>query len=242
MNPNIGNQAWSWSFFDRIYCISLAEREDRRDKASLQFAAVGIADRVEFVIVNKHPENPEQGIFESHQRCLKQGLASGAETILVFEDDVFFRGFSADALQAACMHLRTLPHWDMLLLGGITSGSRKTALPALTQIRYRCLAHAYALNRSFAQSLSEKHWDGTPWDEVLRHSQGAFYALHPMCAYQGLESSDNRTFAIDRTRRLLGGLPFIQRASELYQNHKLVLTAVPLSVFIGVAFFLFLNW
>ncbi len=239
MNPHFDREPDSWSFFDKIYCISLQERQDRRQKARQQFADVGIGNRVEFVIVKKHSENPEKGIFESHRQCLVQGLASGAETILVFEDDVFFRGFSDSSLHIACDQLKGFPCWDVLLLGGITSGSRKTSAKNLTKVRYRCLAHAYAINRSFAQTIVGKKWNGTPWDEMFRLSGGAFYALYPMCAFQGTEGSDNRTIAIDRVRRFFGGLPFIQRTNELYQNHKLLLTAVPVTVFVILAAFFF---
>ena len=40
-----------WSFFDKVYCISLVNREDRRIEAREQFARVGLADRVEFLLV-----------------------------------------------------------------------------------------------------------------------------------------------------------------------------------------------
>jgi len=35
-----------WDFFDRLYCISLKQREDRRQSAVEEFAKVGLADRV----------------------------------------------------------------------------------------------------------------------------------------------------------------------------------------------------
>ncbi len=40
-----------WEFFDRIYCISLEEREDRRLAATAQFSRVGLDGKVEFIIV-----------------------------------------------------------------------------------------------------------------------------------------------------------------------------------------------
>ena len=42
-----------WAYFDRVYCISLEERPDRRAEATAQFTAVGLLSRVEFVIVKK---------------------------------------------------------------------------------------------------------------------------------------------------------------------------------------------
>jgi len=72
-----------WEYFDKIYCISLDERTDRRAEAESQFRSVGLGERVEFFFAKKHPHNCEQGLFESHIACIKKGIKSGAETILI---------------------------------------------------------------------------------------------------------------------------------------------------------------
>ena len=217
------NQGRCWDFFDRVYCISLHERLDRRRQAQQEFAGVGLLDRVEFVLVDPHPENREQGIFESHLHCLNRGLAAGAQTILIFEDDVFFRGFSPGALAAACDELAAMPRWDAFFLGCITTGSRRTSGSSLAAINYRCLSHGYGVHRDFADTIARQPWHGTPYDTMLRERCRNYYALYPMCAFQGLSSTDNQTVAIDRLRRLLGGLPFLQRLNEFYQNNRTVL-------------------
>lgn len=224
------NTSDPWAYFDRVYCISIAARNDRRHAAKRQFAAVGLAERVDFVIVDKHPENPEQGIFESHLSCLAKGLATGAKRILIFEDDVFFRNFDPRTLQRACNGLRAVPSWDAFFLGCITNESKRTPSESLVRISYRCLAHAYGLNASFARQLIGTPWNGIPYDEMLRRHQADFFALSPMCAFQGHSRSDNHTVMIDRLRRLCGGLPFIQRMNEFYQNHKRPLLALHLTV------------
>jgi GR25 family glycosyltransferase involved in LPS biosynthesis len=224
------NLSDTWNFFDKIYCISLDVRLDRREQAKQQFAAVGLLGRVEFVIVAKHPENQEQGIFESHMLCLENGLAAGAQHILVFEDDILFRDFDPRALAEACASLNRLKTWNGLFLGCITNGSRKTQTRSLVTIKYRCLAHAYALNAPFAKRIARERWSAIPFDDLLRRSNVDFFALHPMCAFQGLSGTDNQTVAIDRMRRFFGGLPFIQRVNELYQNHKALFLVVHLAV------------
>ncbi len=210
-------------FFDKIYCISLETRADRREQARQQFAKVGLLDRVEFVIVAKHPDNPEQGIFESHLHCLQKSIDAQAETILVFEDDVLFQRYSPRIVGEVSHTLQVLPNWNALFLGCITSGSQKTGQKNLVKITYRCLAHAYALNRPFAQEIVKQKWCDIPFDEVLRRHNRDFYAVYPMCAFQGPASSDNKTMAIDRTRRICGGLLFVQKVNEFYQNHKRIL-------------------
>lgn len=228
----------AWSFFDRIYCISIDQRIDRREQSKKQFADVGLLERVEFVIVAKHPENREKGIFESHICCLRKGLETGAEHILIFEDDVFFQKFDARSLDEACSHLGSSTNWDALFLGCITEGSRKTN-NSLVRIQYRCLAHAYALNRSFAKRITLEKWCGIPYDELLRRIQSHYYALYPMCAFQGRAGTDNQTVVIDRMRRFFGGLPFIQKANEFYQNHKKVLLSINLILLLGLAVLVF---
>ncbi len=231
-----------WNFFDTIYCISVDDRLDRREQVKRQFAAVGLLQRVEFVLVARHPENREQGIFESHMLCLKRALMAGAQHILIFEDDVFFRDFDSRALAEACAHLERLETWNSLFLGGITSGSRQTEVKSLVRIKYRCLSHAYALNAPMARRIVREEWSGIPYDGLLRQKNGDCFAIYPMCAFQGLSESDNQTVAIDRVRRLFGGLPFIQKMNEIYQNHKVLILAAHLAVFLVLGVLAYRLW
>jgi GR25 family glycosyltransferase involved in LPS biosynthesis len=226
----------SWTFFDKIYCISLDTRIDRREQVKKQFAELGFLDRVEFVIVAKHATNQEKGIYQSHMKCLNKGIESGAQHILVFEDDVFFERFDPHALRRTCRYLEKLPTWNALFLGCMIDGSSRTDEKNLKKITHRTLAHAYALNRPFAQTLAQKKWNGTPFDEFLRLHNNDYYAIYPMCAFQGLSGTDNRRVAIDRIRRLLGGLPFIQKVNELYHNHTIPLLSLTVGVILGGAF------
>ena len=200
------------------------------EQARIQFSTVGLLQRVEFVVVTKHPENREKGIFESHMICLEKGLKENARNILIFEDDVFFQHFNDRVLYDACSALDSVGNWNALFLGCITDGSKQVKKKNLAQITYRCLAHAYALNAPFARHIVLQKWSGIPIDELLRRHSERFYALSPMCAFQGLAGSDNQTVVIDRMRRLCGGLPFIQKANEFYQNNKAILAPFSLAV------------
>ncbi|HHD63466.1 MAG TPA: hypothetical protein ENK96_03665, partial [Desulfobulbaceae bacterium] len=155
-----------WDFFDRIYCISLDDRSDRRFQARDQFASINLLDRVEFVLVTRHPLNREQGIFESHIQCLKRGLAAGAKTILIFEDDVFFKNFDHNALTRACRCLHK-KKWNAFFLGCITSGSRRIKKHALAAVTYRCLSHGYAVHHDFAKKIIREKWQNVPYDTML---------------------------------------------------------------------------
>src|SRR5271170_2841888 len=100
-----------WLAFGRIFCISLRNRSDRKAHAESEFRRVALADRVEFMLVDKHPTNSEQGIFESHIACLRAGLDAGAECITVFEDDIVFRRFSLHRLSQAAAFVRQNTDW-----------------------------------------------------------------------------------------------------------------------------------
>ena len=118
-----------WDYFDKIYCISVDERTDRRAEAEAQFAGIDLLDRVEFVVVKKHPIDCEQGIYESHMLCMKKGLDAGAEKILIFEDDVVFYRFDGAILSNCIKFLQKHETWHMLFFGCMVRGSKSMAYP-----------------------------------------------------------------------------------------------------------------
>jgi len=230
-----------WDFFDAIYCITLGSRPDRMEAARAQFALAGLEGRVEFLVVAKDQDNPERGIFGSHQRCLSLGLAAGARHILIFEDDVFFRDCNLQRLSLACRFLQETGDWDAFFLGCLTSGSRPTGRDCVVRIQYRCLTHGYAFNRPFAERIVREPWQGMPIDGLFRTVGGRFFALRPMCAFQSQASSDNKTVWIDRLRNLCGGLARIQQGNELYHNNKKLFLLLHLAVAAAIVLLLFIR-
>jgi hypothetical protein len=210
-----------WEFFDKIYCISLEERTDRREEAKRQFRSVGLLERVEFAIIRKHPTDCEQGIYESHMACIGNGLRAGARTILIFEDDILFERFSPGRLEHCVAFLSSLPEWNLFFLGCLVKGSRRTGCANLLEVRYRSLAHAYAVSRSFAEVLIEKPWQGLAFDELLSSSEKGCYALYPSMAFQSSSRTDNNKYLrLDKFRRLWGGLRRIQKVNEVFHLHR----------------------
>jgi GR25 family glycosyltransferase involved in LPS biosynthesis len=212
--------AQAWNFFDKIYCISVNERTDRRKTARREFAKVGLLNRVEFVLVAKHPVNPEQGIYESHILCMRKALEAGAETILLFEDDIIFHNFSPKKLQDCCAALQPFPDWNALFLGCMVSNIEKTFCKKLIKIRYQCLTHGYALTSTYARHLAQIPWQGIPYDGLLKNENNHFFAMHPMPAFQSNSPTDNQTLHMDRMRRVLGGLQRLQLVNEWFHLHK----------------------
>ncbi|MGD0461151.1 MAG: glycosyltransferase [Tepidisphaeraceae bacterium] len=218
----------AWSGFDRIYCISLAQRADRREKARKEFARIGLTDRVQFVIVDSHPTDSEQGIFESHMSCLRAALAAAAQNIVVFEDDILIRRFSPKVLAGAIRFMKSTAEWHMFFFGCFVRSSKKTPFESVLKILYRCTAHAYVVNRAFAQKLVEIPWQGVAYDDLLCSLQDErFYTCYPAFAFQSGSSTDNHKLqGIDRARRLAGGLYRLQRWNEFSHRHLLTLIVV----------------
>jgi hypothetical protein len=236
----VENKTSSWDFFDRIYCISLEDREDRRQAAAASFATVGLAGKVEFVLVKPHPSNREQGMYESHMTCLRKGLEAGAKNIVVFEDDVIFDRFDARRLRQCTQFLAGHPEWKVLLLGALIRKSRKTTDPCIKKVRYQSLAHAYALHRAYAETLAYQPWQGIIIDTVFRPLTDDIYAVYPMFAFQNDFSSDNekKYLWLERFRRLFGGLERIQKGNEFYQQHKFGMVAMHIVIVLSILIFL----
>jgi len=211
-----------WDYFDKVYCISLDERPDRRVEAQAQFAKVGLGHKVEFVIVPKHPTDCEQGIYESHLSCLAKGIEAGGERILIFEDDILFHRFSPQALHGCIDFLSAQKQWHMLFLGCMVKGSRRTAYPAVRKIRYRSLTHAYVIHRSFAETLVRHAWQKVPYDDYLRDLEDEqMYAAYPSFVFQSNSRSDNeRYLPLDKIRRIFGGLQNLQKRNEFYHRNR----------------------
>ena len=224
-----------WDFFDRIYCISIEERQDRRRAAAAAFSRVGLTGKVEFVIVKRHPSDVEQGMYESHMTCLRKGLEAGAERIVIFEDDVVFARYDPEHFRQCTRFLLEHPDWKVLLLGALIRSSRKTTHPFIQKVGYQSLGHAYAINRSYAESVAYQPWRGIVIDTLFRPLTDHLYAVYPMFAFQNDSASDNDKYpGLERFRRLCGGLERIQKANEFYQRHKWGLISAHIMVLLSV--------
>ena len=220
-----------WEYFDKFYCISIEERADRRADAKVQFEKVGLADKVEFVIVERHPSNREEGIYESHMACIKKGLQAGAKNIVIFEDDILFDRFSPASLKNSVDFLSGIDQWNALFFGCLVSGSRKTGNESVLEIKYRCLAHGYVLNRRFAEGLVNTPWQEIPYDYLLHNFTEGFYAVYPSFAFQSNSLTDNiKKIGLDRFRRLFGGLRRIQKWNEFYHRYRMPVIAAHVMV------------
>ena len=229
-----------WEYFDKIYCISLEERPDRRDEARIQFQKAGLLDYVEFHVVKKHPFDTEKGIYESHMACITNGLLAGANRIVIFEDDVLFDGFSQERLKPCIDFMSATLDWKAFFFGCLVSGTRKTHSRGVLKIKYRCLSHAYVLNRGFAEMLVKKPWQKIAFDSELKSYNDGFYAAFPAFAFQSnLPSAKTNCSGLDRFRRLCGGLQRIQKRNEWYHRHRPVFITLHILVILLIVLWVF---
>lgn len=117
--------------FDKIVCINLSERDDKREKMEEKFENLGISPEwytaVQYGFIPKIVDpivNSQAGHFNksqpyeigaalSHYHVIKQALIEGCESIFVFEDDVRFHKDFEDKQDK---YLDDLPNnWDMIL-------------------------------------------------------------------------------------------------------------------------------
>jgi hypothetical protein len=229
-----------WDYFDKIYCISLQERSDRRKEAETQFGRIGLLDYVEFHIVKKHPNDSEEGIYESHMACIKKGLLAGAGNIVIFEDDILFDGFSREGLQQCIDFMRDTPDWKAFFFGCLVSGSRKTHCKGVLKIKYRSLTHAYVLNRGFAEFLVKKPWQKIAFDSELKSYKDGLYAIFPSFAYQSNSPTGNSKYLrLDKFRRLCGGLQRIQKRNEFYYRNRFMFIVLHVFFVLMIVFWFF---
>lgn len=92
--------------FDKIFCLNLCERPDRRDYMERQFRQLGVLDQITWFEVVKHPHTDfiaasmrngglggtnNGGAFNctrEHYTMIKSSYLKGYDSILILEDDV----------------------------------------------------------------------------------------------------------------------------------------------------------
>ena len=228
----------NWNYFDKIYCISLRERPDRKAQAEAQFEKAKLSGLVEFAIFEKDTADPERGIYQSHFACIQKALEEGADTVLIFEDDILFHNFNPLVLKNGIEFLKASPDWHILFLGCMVKANRRTCYPSVLKVRFRSLTQAYALHRRFAETIEP--WNGIAYDDMLRDLEDDHaYALYPSFAFQSNSLSDNeRYLRLDRFRRLLGGLRPLQRLDEFCHLRRTEIILAHLAAILLLAWFI----
>lgn len=148
-----------FSFFDKIYCISMSEKSLNWRQAEKQLKILDIYDRTQRVQAIEE-ERYWDGCRKSHQLCIKDAKESGAKNILILEDDFVFVSRDMNLLESALDNLEKYD-WELFYLGAVIEEKLKDLEDNL------CLAkvwatHAYAINSNvFEKILAFEGDDGT---------------------------------------------------------------------------------
>ena len=181
---------FDWSFFDRIRCINLITRDDRYQKTQEIFDQLKIP--VEFYRTERHPLSGRQGCFESHVNCITEAYESGAQTCLIFEDDLEISPYiTPEALQEVVNFLQRSPDWEIFYLGTHfewVRGHFTKITPSIVHGGNIC-THAYIVNRPFMEKMAHMNYVGTEIDRLYVYNRNA-YGVYPCFFYQGGSKSD----------------------------------------------------
>lgn len=165
--------------FDRIFCINLKDRPDRRKQAEDEFIKFDVSN-VEFidgVVYNGYKDrrrNACVGNHLAHAECFKRAMESKAKNVLIFEDDVEFFWDKLTVHSIIHSGLQTIHSgWCMLYLGiNMDRFSAHKYNPYLARIDGGFSTHAYAVSHFFFEEFYRVNSD-----EKIHHND-VYYAEH----------------------------------------------------------------
>jgi GR25 family glycosyltransferase involved in LPS biosynthesis len=180
------------NYFPKKYCINLEKRADKWDKSVKEFEKFGLE-------VDRHNAIPHtngaMGCALSHLKLYKLNLDQ--PRILVFEDDVQFRGFTSHVDEA----LRRVPdNWELIYLGGVVFPNEINNNMVFENVfvaKNVVCTHAYGISergmqfviRNYPKYMNER----SPIDEFFRsvvQPRGHSYVIAPMICEQRAGFSD----------------------------------------------------
>ena len=199
---------------DKIYCISIKERQDRRNFLKTQFSKLD--HEITFHIVERN-KDPVRGCLESHIDCIKEARELGLTNILMLEDDILINEKILEDIKS----IHVPKNFDMFYLGyhindGIKYGNN------LLKLLSAQTTHAYIMNNKifdFVINNIEKEWDTiSEWQvrnkyesrtnfnvraidlfyaKWIHHQRGNTYGIYPILIHQKPDYSDIEKRNID---------------------------------------------
>lgn len=165
-------------YFDKVYCINLIRRPDRRQKCEEQFNRINLdveffsaIDKVN-ITNNSNITDGQLACLSSHYNVIKRAKKKNYSKILVLEDDVVF---SNNLLDTFDKNKDVIPSDCRMLYFG---GNHLNGLVKITEDIYKMncslTTHAYGV-------------DQTLYDEILNRIQYAIYPIDVYYAHLHLE-------------------------------------------------------
>lgn len=201
----------TWGYFDKIVCMNLPSRTDRRVQVQAEFDKVGVSP--EWI-----PAQPADDGHIGLIRTLHDVFAENysARNILIFEDDVQFKNDPVGKLRMALMDLHYIFHdrFDMLYFGANLTEPCITVTSNLALIHNALATHAVCYNhRMFDRYLrhlkriSDQGFIATDYDIndvwlTTIQSRGKCLMVYPKIATQRAGYSDLEKRYTDYTKIL----------------------------------------
>jgi len=194
--------------FDRILCINLDERPDRwRQMQETTSPMLGSATLERFPAIKPdlaqaRVHNGRAGCLLSHRRAIEQAYDDGLDSVLVFEDDVWFDPDFDQRAQQAIASLQAT-NWDIFYLGFTPKAALLPAGDGLVRTYGGITTHAIAYHRRAMPTLLDqlpdesgvlrflsqyKSIDRYYWQHLA--PQLNCYASRPLLAFQRNDFSD----------------------------------------------------
>lgn len=149
---------------DGVLCISLKDRQDRRDLLLQTMRKSGLD--IEFVLVDPDREDPVRGCFESHLKCANIALQRNYSRVLIFEDDALPYDFHPRVINRINSFIASRD-FSILHLGYTMGKIWLTWNMSIARGRATAL-HAYVLSRHGCEEFSRLEYHSEPIDRVVR--------------------------------------------------------------------------
>jgi len=181
--------------FDKVICISLVEREDKKKKAEKKFDELGMSVEFHRPVIHGYNKNivkylsntpiskfneghpNEIGAALEHYTVIKTAYLQGVEKLFIFEDDCLFHSKFNELLPK---YLDKLPtDWDMIMLYSFMYDF----LPQNTRVSSRWI-RAYQ-----SWSLTSYGMNRKMMEEYLK-SQDLFFTISDLTTYKLQERTD----------------------------------------------------
>lgn len=199
-------------YFDRIYCINLADRKDRWAASVLEFEQANLSEvvRIEatkgipvglthYSSMNLDPKSDNFmkkleariGCLMSQLNVIKDAKARKLKRILLLEDDIQF----VPNVQARFAELldQVPQQWSLLYLGGNEKSKPQKISPNIYKVSNMLMAHAVGIDESaYDELISSMESRDLPSDfcYVLVQKKMRCYVISPFLAWQRAGWSD----------------------------------------------------
>lgn len=226
--------------FDHKVIISLAAREDRRNRVSRNLSSLGIAmadygvewiDGSTFDDAAGFPGKGVRGCFESHLRALRC-CAAADRPMLIMEDDMDLNVRSLSQFDPTAITMAIQSDWDIIYFGHLTPGGSGAGANFQSYTGDTIGGHFYAVSPSFARHMAafmETCKDRKPGDPAggpmyrdaaFNFQRASCSKIQTLIAIPPLAGQFSSRSDLALRPRFYDRIPYLRGAAELARRWK----------------------